>query len=246
MIPNITTSDDGEVRTINEYVVCAGSYVPVDDPSKIPEQWRDRAGYYTVEDARPPTKIVFDEIPQIFKDKYYQAEKDKAEREKQKKDTKPRDPNGKRSAVYDVTAYDVVLREGGEIESSKRWGSLFHDSKTEANMSLSRDGKFLHCWRHLRAHNGLSCLAVKSGAIRCEDAGMPHKNSVGGNKINDAEIFAAWMYAKKENYIADDDPIPVRALNHIAEKHLGYKVKPHERLPWTIYLDTLKILEEMY
>ena len=245
-IPNIQTSDDGEVRVQNEYVACAGSYVPVDDLSLIPEQWRDKAGYYTVEDARPPAKIVLAELPQIFLDKYYQAKKEEAERAKKRVEQPKKVSTGKHSALFDITAYDVVLREGGEIESSKRWGSIFHDSKTEANMSLSRDGKYLHCWRHSRAHNGVSCLAVKSGAIRCEEAGMPHKNSVGGNKIDDAEIFAAWMYAKKENYIADDDPIPVRALNHIAEKHLGYIVKPHERLPWTVYLNTIKILEEMY
>ena len=245
-IPNIQTSDDGEVRVQNEYVVCAGSYVPADDVEAIPEQWRDRAGYYTVEDARPPAKIVLEEIPQIFLDKYYQAKKQEAERVKKRVEQPKKTSTGKHSALFDITAYDVVLREGGEIESSKRWGSIFHDSKTEANMSLSRDGKFLHCWRHGRAHNGLSCLAVLSKTITCEAAGMPHHNSVGGNGVDDAEIFAAWMYAKQENYIADDDPIPVRALNHIAEKHLGYKVKPHERLPWTIYLNTIKILEEMY
>ena len=245
-IPNIQTGDDGEVRVFNQYVVCAGSYVPVDNVEAIPEQWRDRAGYYTVEDAQPPAYIVFDELPQVFKDQYYKALEQEREAEKRRKNQKPRERVGKCSALFDITAYDVVLREGGEIESSKRWGSIFHDSKTAANMSISREGKYLHCWRHSRALNGLACLAVKSGIIRCEDAGMPHKNSIGGNGVGDREIFHAWLYAKQENYIPDDDPIPVRALNHIAEKHLGYKVKPHERLPWTVYLNTLKILEEMY
>ena len=236
-IPNIATDDQGEVRAQNQYVVAPGSYVPPEEKG---------TGFYTVVDALPPAWITFNDLPQIFKDQYAKAMESAKKNKEKRKDQPKKISTGKHSALFDITAYDVVLREGGDVNSSKRWGSLFHDSKTEANMSLSQDGKFAHCWRHSRAHNGLSCLAVKSGVITCESAGMPHHNSVGGNGVGDAEIFAAWMYAKKENYIADDDPIPVRALNHIAEKHLGYKVKPHERLPWTIYLNTLKILEELY
>ena len=245
-IPNIATDNQGEVRAGNQYVVCAGSYVPVDDVEAIPEQWRDRAGYYTVEDAQPPAWITFDDLPQFFKDQYNKALEQQKENEEKRKNQQPRKANGKRSALFDITAYDVVLREGGETEPNKRWGSIFHDSKTEANMSISRDGRYLHCWRHGVYHNGLSCLTVLSGYKTCMEAGAPHKGTVGSSGVDDGAIFHAWLYAKTHNYIPADDPIPVRALNHIAEKHLGYKVKPHERLPWTIYLTTLKILEELY
>lgn len=245
-IPNIQTGDEGEVRAYNQYVVCAGSFVPVDDPSRIPAQWRDKAGYYTVEDARPPARIVFDELPQVFKDQYTKALEQQQAAEARRKNIKPRTNTGKTSAVFNVSALDVVLREGGEVESSKRWGSIFHDSTTAANMSISRNGKYLHCWRHCRALNGLACLAVKSGVISCEDAGMPHKNSIGGNGVGDREILHAWIYAKQHGYIPEDDPVPVRALNYIAEKHLDYTPKKDGLLPRNVYREALLILEAEY
>ena len=245
-IPNISTDDDGEVRSQNEYVVCAGSYVPVDDPSRIPEQWRDRAGYYTVEDARPPTKIVFDELPQIFKDQYNKAKAQEAERAKNRENLKPRERTGQCSAVFDVTAYDVVLREGGETEPSERWGSIFHDSKTEANMSLSRNGKYLHCWRHKVYHNGLSALTVLSGHKTCFDAGSPHKDTVGCSGVDDGAILHAWIYAKQNWYIPENDPVPVRALNYVALKHLGYQPPKDQPLPTAIYRQVLTIMEAEY
>ena len=237
-IPNIATDDQGEVRSQNQYVVAPGSYVPPDEGKGT--------GFYAVEDALPLAWITFDDLPLIFREHFEKCKKASEEVEKRRKEVKPRTSTRPISAVFSVTAHDVVLREGGSVKASDRWGSIFHDSSTAANMSLSQKGKYLHCWRHSRAHNGLSCLAVLSGVISCESAGMPHKGSVGGNGVGDAEIFHAWLYAKTHNYILQDDPTPVRALNHIAQKHLGFTVKPHERLLYTTYLNTLKILEELY
>jgi len=239
-IPNIPTSDQGEVRSQDQYVVAAGSFVPVDNVEGIPEQWRDRAGYYTVEDAQPPAWIKYEDLPQIFRD-HNEERKNRETRKPVSFD--PVASGGKHSALYTITAQDVVIREGGEINSMKRWGSIFHDSDTEQNMSFSSQG-LLQCWRHGVSHNGLTSLVVLSGYLECEEAGTPHKG--GGQSLvvgDDGAILHAWIYAKNHNYIPQDDPVPSRALNHIADKHLGFKAKPNERLPWHIYINAIKILE---
>ena len=236
-IPNLATNDQGEVRSQNQYVVAPGSYVPPEGKG---------TGYYRVVEARPLAWVTFNDLPEIFIEQYKKSKQQELERNISREPAKPRQSNGKCSAVFDVTAEDVLRRELGTKKSSERWGSIFHDSDTEANMSISREGKYLHCWRHSRALNGLACLAVKSGVITCENAGSPHTGSVGGNGIGDYEIFHAWVYAKQNNYIPADDPIPTRALNHIAEKHLGHKGKENEKLPWNVYLATIKIVEELY
>ena len=237
-IPNIATDDQGEVRSQNQYVVAPGSYVPPDEGKGT--------GFYTVEDALPPAGITFNDLPLIFREHFEKCMKASEEVEKRRKEVKPRTSTGPISAVFSVTAHDVVLREGGSVKASDRWGSIFHDSSTAANMSLSQKGKYLHCWRHSRAHNGLSCLAVLSGVISCESAGMPHKGSVGGNGVGDAEIFHAWLYAKTHNYIPENDSIPSRALKYIAEKHHGYQSKLNELLPRDIYRKTLLTVQEEY
>jgi putative DNA primase/helicase len=56
-IPNIPTDNDGEVRSQGQYVVAAGSYVPT-DPDTVPKEYRDTAGYYTIEDRLHPAWII--------------------------------------------------------------------------------------------------------------------------------------------------------------------------------------------
>ena len=242
-IPNIPTSDQGEVRSHDQYVVAAGSFVPVNDVNVIPIEHRDRAGYYTVEDAQPPSWITYKDLPKLFKD---QNEDRKSRENKEVVRFDPIASGGKHSALYTITAQDVVVREGGEINSMKRWGSIFHDSDTEQNMSFSSQG-LLQCWRHGVSHNGLTSLVVLSGYLKCEEAGSPHKG--GGQSLvvgNDGAIFHAWLYAKQHNYIPQDDSIPVRALAYIAKKHHGYESKKGELLPRRIYLLSLKTVEEDY
>ena len=241
-IPNIPTDNDGEVRCNGQYVVCAGSYVPVDDIEKISPEQRVKAGYYTVEDLNEPVWITYDELPRVFIEAY---EARRVSETKKVESFDPKQSTGNYSALFDVTAEEIMLREVGYKKPGERWGSLLHDSKTEANMSISTRG-LLHCWRHSVSHNGLSALTVMSGYMSCLEAGTPHKG--GQSKIvgDDGAIFHAWLEAKKRGYIASDDSIPVRALHHIAKKHLGYETKKDELMPTNIYIEVLTILEELY
>ncbi|GAH68448.1 unnamed protein product, partial [marine sediment metagenome] len=115
-IPNITTDKNGEIRSQGQYVIAAGSYVST-DPDKVPPEYRDTAGYYTVEDARPPNWITYDELPQFFREKH---EKELNRPRKPVSTFNPKKAGGAYSAVFDITAEDVVLHEVGSKTSSQR------------------------------------------------------------------------------------------------------------------------------
>lgn len=242
-IPNIPTNQAGEVRSQWQFVVVAGSYVET-DPLKIPEAERANAGYYTIENAQAPSTITYLELPKVFRDEH---EKRIASPIRQPLDFDPKKAKQKHSALFDITAYDVCLREGGKTKDGERWPSLFHDSDTQKNMSYSSKG-LLHCWRHECSFNGLQALTVLSGYMSCNEAGSPHDGTPGMSSIigDDGAIFHAWLYAKSHGYITKEDPIPVRALNYLALKHLHFKAEKDKLLPRNIYERVLKIVKEEY
>jgi len=238
-IPNIPTDNAGEVRAQGQYVVAPGSFVPSE--KDLPD-----AGYYTVEEEKPVSDIIFEELPDVFL-------KTKEEQEKQKnyerrKDFDPKDGDGEHSAIFDIEARDIVLKEGGSTEPSDRWAAIFHGSETGMNMSMSRED-LLHCWRHNVSHNGLQALTVLSGYLSCKEAGSPHKRSGAGRSEvigNDGAVFHAWVYAKRRGYIPEDDPIPSRALNYIAKKEDICEPNDEGLLPPWAFKRVVKIVEEEY
>jgi len=157
--------------------------------------------------------------------------------------TRTRNLSGNHSAVYDVSAKDVVIQEGGNTNPSKRWPSPFHGSSTGMNTSFSSEG-LIHCWRHDVAMNGLQALVVLSGYATCGEVGTPHHG--GSNTLDDGAIFHAWKYAKEESYIPEDDPIPVRGIDYIARKHSICDPSEYERLPRWAYNRVLDTIEEEY
>ena len=242
-IPNIPTDDAGEVRANWQYVVAAGSYVET-DPAKVPREERENAGYYTVINPVPPTTITYPELPRIFREVH---EKINAAPTRKPSTFNPIMAK-KHSAIFDITATDVVNREGGDTHIGKRWPALWHDSDTGINMSLSTNG-LIHCWRHSRSFNGLQALTVLSGYMNCMDAGTPHRGAGGGSSLvigDNGAIFHSWLYAKTHGYIVEDDPIPVKAIYYIAEKHLGFYPEENAILPTEVYRQALKIVEEKY
>lgn len=219
-IPNIPTDDAGEVRANWQYVVAPGSYVET-DPDDVPESEREDAGYYTVERDDPVTSIRKGELPQVFLDHLEQTaqEDTDAELDEDLPDPPDRSGAGSKSALFDITAEDVVRKEGGTTDTDDRWSALFHGSDTDANMSLSSQG-LIQCWRHNVSHNGLQALTVLSDyPAGCEQVGTPHTSSNAGQSCikneDGAHIWHAWKYAKQSGYIPDDDPVPYSALRHL-------------------------------
>ena len=231
-IPNIPTDDAGEVRARWQYVVAPGSYVPVEDVSELPADERDTAGYYTVLDDTEPASISYDELPQVFLDYDQRSENADVDREEMPggAEHEPQDVTGydadtggeNESALFDITARDVVLSEHGSVNIGERWEAMFHGSETGANMSFSEKG-LINCWRHSVAHNGLQALAVLSDYDgRCQHVGTGHRNSNAGGSCLRSEdgghIWHAWKYAKQNGYIPEDDPVPYSAMLHVARE----------------------------
>lgn len=243
---NIATEEYGEIRANWQYVVCAGSYVPVteDELLKIPESDRANAGRYTVAKDLPVNSITFDELPDVYKD----CLKDKRETEinsRINKERKPQNNNkdGVKSALYSLTIQDVT---GKDEDSSKRFASLFHGSDTGMNTSNSKG--LLHCWRHNVSHTPLTALAVLSGIGSCGNVGYGHRGSgTSSLDLEDGEtVFRLWENAKKTGMIPDNDPIPSKALVYYAINNKlcsNADVMNGWKLPTPIYNEALNKLE---
>lgn len=264
-IPNIAHPDAGEVRTEWQYVLAPGSHIDPDDEEEYqrevvdeaPDEQEPLVGYYTVEVAREPTTLDYDQLPDPLRE-YYEESKRKAEeakKEREKKDPDEYDSSGNSSAIFDLDVRDIVPTEGGSTNPTERWSALFHGSSTDANMSVSDEGK-LHCWRHTTAHGALQVLAVlsnesSSGDRACMEVGAGHSGSAEGPcRLSSGELnWAAWKYAKKRGYIKNTDPIPHSALVHVAIENgicEPSDVEDGWKLPYPDYVEALTLVSEKY
>lgn len=202
-------TDVGEIRSNNQYVLSPGSYVPFNLTSvkdkeafeKLPKEAREDKflGYYTVRDEISPKELTFDDLPKFFQDK----EKENNEAEaiiKQREETKEYSNHGKYSELFKLKVSDIV----GLIPSNKRQGHPLHESDTDANFSLSKDGSLGFCWRHMVSLNAVQYLCVKCNYAKCEDAGTPHKGR-GFSKIkgDKKSLIVAYKEAIKLNLIKE-------------------------------------------
>ena len=188
---NLAT-DYGEIRSKNQYVLACGSYVQFDINSekdkntfdKLPQYAKinKHIGHYTLKDRIIPKKICFDDLPDFFKKKTEQNTEMEADVYQKEEIKSYSNKDGKYTELFNLKVSDII----GKIPSTKRRGHPLHESDTDANFSLSKDGTIGHCWRHMVSLNAVQYLCVKSGYIKCEDAGTPHKivgNSQGISKI---------------------------------------------------------------
>lgn len=250
-ISNIPTEDNGEVRCQDQYVLVPGSYVPTTKEEiekeftegHITEKQKEQIlqdellGFYTIDTEKNPRKISLEELPAFFLE------------EKEKQDNAPKiksdaiKPSGKYSALFDLTIKNII-----SIDNDKRVGHPLHASDTSANFSVSSDDPNIsHCWRHNVSLNALQFLVVKSGYMDCVSAGTGHKGTNPSAIVGDyGAIFHAWMQAKKDGFLPEYDPIPVKALIYIARKHRLVEPGFEGMLPSHIYNKTLNILEREY
>ena len=84
--------------------------------------------------------------------------------------------------------------------------------------------------------------------MTCREAGSPHRNSnAGESRIigDDGAIFHAWRYAKLNGYIPEKDPIPIKAMRYIHEKH-GVQGMIGDRFTPKGWNRILQIVQEEY
>lgn len=212
----IPTDKKGEVRAAWSYVVAPGSFIPTTAESLEKEgnatPSNDQLpflGKYTIESPVPMATITFDEFPQIFRD---QATKADSAKPKMKHARRERSPDEPTSALWVLKIEDVV----GDIHSAgERFPSLFHDSTTGQNTSITRSSAegpgLLQCWRHGVSLTPFQALAVLAGLGDCVDIGEAHKNSKAGPstlEYTQENIEVLWSHAKKMKIIPEEDLHP--------------------------------------
>lgn len=202
-------TDDGEIRSDNQYVLTPGSYVPFNFSKqkdkeaydKLPKEVQQNKllGYYTLKDSFVPRPISFSDLPLFFQEK--QKENLEAETKiKQREEKQAYPKQGKYTELFNLKVKDIV----GIILKSKRVGHPLHDSDTDANFSLSVDGTIAHCWRHMVSLNAVQYLCVKVGYANCEDAGTPHKERGLSKIMGDKKAYEiAYQEALKLNLIKE-------------------------------------------
>jgi len=257
---NIPTNK-GEIRSSDQYVVAPGSYVPCTkqelkdkvEAGELTEEQKQQVmedpdrGYYTVDNNHHINTIKFEELPEVFREQYHDGgEEDEWRRENY--NPEEIENNKECSALFDLSTSDLTGRG-----FKGRDAHPLHTSETGANWCI--EGELGHCWRHLVSLNAIQYLCVESGYLSCLDAGSSHHNSNSGPsevRDNDEAIWKAWKYAKEQKYIPEDDPIPARALCHIARKHdLCSEEKIPDRgseelLPRKIYEEAVEIVRYSY
>jgi len=256
---NISLSDSGEIRSMWQYVIASGSYAALSDSVnkdrvvtksadqkflEIDDCEKENAGKYTIVKNITPAWITYEDLPKIFTDALETRKlADKVKTEKRKnKPVRNISNNSNTSTLFSLEINDVI-----RMSEAGRHPSLFHDSHTGKNTSISKG--LLHCWRHNVSHNAISALAVMAGLYDCVDAGTGHKYSNSGSSCIDYSdgktIFEIWKYAKEQGYIPDDDPIPTNALVYFAMKNElcdPSNVQDGWKLPSKVYNIALDLL----
>jgi putative DNA primase/helicase len=251
-IPNIATEGYGEVRSLNQYVLIPGSFVPttegdikaeLNEGNITQEQYNQiikdpLLGLYTVNNARTPATIGFNELPEYFK-----AEHLKKKETKQTISTLP-------AATYESSEgtsrlFSLSLRDIFNIPAHARVRHPLHDSSTEKNFSISANGLGC-CWRHMVTLNLVEYLCVKAGYCECSQAGTQfgtkRTSKLTGDKM---AVFVAWREAKLLGLLPKGDKIPYSAMLAIAQKH-GVINGDANKFTDGQYNKTLEILRSCY
>jgi len=108
------------------------------------------------------------------------------------------------SALFDLSIQDVL----GVSEGYRGENPLGHDGGSRKDYFVVTGEESAYDHKRKVGYTSLTALLVDAGERPVTDP---------RGELDDSEVFAAWRYAKEERYITEDDPIPRRALHHVAE-----------------------------
>lgn len=253
---NITTDTSGELRSADQYVLAAGSFVTlldsdIDKAVANGEMFAESAnkvrsdpmrGVYTVENEQSPTMITWEQLPKVYRD---EAAKTTTPLEEEAET--PRRTNGNpdyfgNSKLFQLTMNDILP----DYNPSDRLPHPLHSSDTGKNFSISNG--LGHCWRHLVSLNPIQYLCIKAGYASCNEAGTPHGGGTSQIKGDKGAILYAWRQAQKDGLVPSDDKIPLSALWYIAFS-AGIVPQDYQPTDWAfmpdkIYQSTTKYARE--
>ena len=149
--------------------------------------------------------------------------------------------DGDASALFDLTFTDV----SGLSDGFRGMNPLGHHGESEDYFTVGEGVGY--DWKYPAAYNALTYLLVEARERRASDP---------SGQLSDEEIFAAWKHAKQTGHIADDDPVPRRALHHVAREATEWDGELVEQttadgdtfdaLPTAIYNDALRTIREEF
>jgi hypothetical protein len=145
------------------------------------------------------------------------------------------------SALFDLTIPEVLsVSEGYRGENP-----LGHESRKDYFVVTDEENAYDH--KRKVGYTPLTALLVAADERSVTEP---------RGKLSNGELFAAWQYAKEQQYIPEDDTIPRRALHHVAEtatdwdgelvEHETYDGKTFDGLPTEVYEATLSHVEDEY
>jgi len=111
--------------------------------------------------------------------------------------------SGNQSALYDLDVVDVIGMQAGERGENP----LGHHGNRGGYFVVADDGVTAHDKKYDAGYNALTMLACMTGERRAENP---------GGSLDRAETAEVWRHAKENGFIAEDDPIPRKALAHVA------------------------------
>jgi len=138
------------------------------------------------------------------------------------------------SALFDLDLVDVApVSEGYRGKNP-----LGHHGNSENYYVVLDGGEVAYEFKYKVAYNALTHLLCKAGERRADSPSGP---------LDDSELLAAWVQAKRDGHLASDDPIPHAALQHFAvDRGLCDRDDLGDgwRIPRQAYNDALDALED--
>ena len=92
----------------------------------------------------------------------------------------------------------------------------YHSSETGYNFSINEN--LSHCWRHNVSLNPIQLLAIKSGKVKCQDAGFKHLDG-SCNENYEKLITLAFNQAIKDELIPEATEYPRKAIEYLTRSN---------------------------
>lgn len=147
--------------------------------------------------------------------------------------------NSSQSALYSLGILDVLPSQFS-AKGDRGPNPIQHtgDSRNYFSVDVVNGALIAHDFKRDTTYTPLTYILCE---LNERDVNSPN------GSLSNKEIWLAWKWAKENGIIPKNDPIPSRAIQHIAQTELGYKPDdPNEMLPYKVYTEALEKIQETY
>lgn len=151
--------------------------------------------------------------------------------------------SGNRSAIYDLKITDVLPNQFSQ-KGDRGPNPIQHigDSRNYFSITTHRGDLIAHDFKRNVTYNPITYVLCELGERDLDD---PH------GELTKEETWLVWKWCKENNIIGTEDPIPSKAIAHIAETEIsGYEPQTEEQkegfVPYDVYINVLKHIKDKY